>query len=182
MPDLTLTLDDLEDRLLLDKLPLNLVETGLINVLFPDAKIIVALRDPRDVCLSCFMQGFDLNIGMVNFLWWERTVELYANVMDLWLHVREMLTLPFIEVRYEDTVRDLEGQARRMLDFLGLEWDDRVIRFYEAARKKAILTPSFAAVTKPVHTGAIGRWRNYAGPVERVAGTLQPYIKAFGYD
>ena len=172
---------DLADKVFVDKLPLNITDIGLINVLFPDARVIVALRDPRDVCLSCFMQDFQLNIAMINFLSLERTAEFYAQVMGLWLDIRDKLTLRFLEVRYEDTVADLEAQARRMLEFLGAQWDERVLRFHEQAQKRVIHTPSFAAVTEPVHDRAIGRWRNYATHFKPMMDRLQPFIEAFGY-
>lgn len=172
---------DLGGKVFIDKLPLNLVNLGLLNVLFPAARVIVALRDPRDVCLSCFMQPFKLNRSLVNFLQWERTGELYARVMDLWLHLRGLITLEATAVRYEDTVRDLETASRRILGLLDLEWHERVARFHELARSRAISTPSYAAVVQPVHSRAVGRWRNYAAPIARIAPKLDPFVAAFGY-
>ncbi|MHC4416478.1 MAG: sulfotransferase [Planctomycetota bacterium] len=171
----------LADKVFVDKLPLNIVDVGMINVLFPEARLIVALRDPRDVCLSCFMQLLGLNEATVNFLSWERTAEFYARVMDLWLHQREIITLPFVEIRYEDTVSDLESQARRLLGLLDLEWDESVTQFHAKARKRYISTPSYAAVREPVHRRAMGRWHNYQAPIERVSAVLEPFVKAFGY-
>ena len=171
----------LADKTFVDKLPLNIVDMPLINVVFPDARIIVALRDPRDVCLSCFMQRFGLNTAMINFLAWEQTAAYYAKVMDLWLHMRDIVTLDFIEVRYEDTVEEFENQARRLLDFLGVAWDDCVLDFHEKARKRFVSTPSFNAVSERIHRRAAGRWRNYKTQVQRISDTLTPFITAFGY-
>jgi hypothetical protein len=95
---------DTDTPVYLDKLPLNIVQLGLINLVFPDARVIVALRDPRDVCLSCLFQNFMLNNAMIHFLTLESTVKYYSTVMDLYLHQRDMLSLDVIEVRYEDTV------------------------------------------------------------------------------
>ena len=166
---------------LVDKLPLNLIDLGLINVIFPDARVVVALRDPRDTCLSCFMQHFRLNAAMVNFVNLDWATEFYAEVMGFWLDLRGRLTLEFIEIRYEDTVHDLEGQARRLIDFLGVPWHDDVLHFQEKARQRRIATPSYAAVTEAVHTRAIGRWRNYRQHLEPVMDRLQPFVEAFGY-
>jgi hypothetical protein len=171
-----------DDRLFLDKLPLQIVELGLINVIFPDARIIVALRDPRDVCLSCLMQMFALNDAMVNFTSMAHTVEAYERVMDFWLHVRELITLPFVEVRYEDTVVDLEAQARRMLELLELPWEESVLAFHERSSERVISTPSYAAVSEPVHTRATERWRNYEPQIHPYIDRLQRFIEAFGYD
>ncbi|MHC4967170.1 MAG: sulfotransferase family protein, partial [Planctomycetota bacterium] len=172
---------ELSDKVYVDKLPLNMIHLPLINVMFPEARIIVALRDPRDVCLSCFMQRFGLNPAMINFLWWERTAEFYAKVMDLWLELRDKVTLDYIEVRYEDTVDDFESQARRLIDFLGVEWDEGVLEFHRKARKKFISTPSFTAVSQKIYKRSAGRWRNYESQVQRVSGTLSRFIEAFGY-
>ncbi|MHC5008486.1 MAG: sulfotransferase [Planctomycetota bacterium] len=172
---------ELSGKTYVDKLPLNIIHLPLINVMFPEARIIVALRDPRDVCLSCFMQRFELNTAMINFLWWERTAEFYARVMDLWLHLRDKVTLDFIEVRYEDTVDDFESQARTLLDFLGVGWDEGVLEFHKESRKKFISTPSFTGVSEKIYKRSAGRWRNYEDQVPRVSGTLDRFITAFGY-
>jgi tetratricopeptide (TPR) repeat protein len=170
-------------RILVDKLPLNIVYLGLINVIFPEARVIVALRDPRDVCLSCFMQYFELNEAMIQFCSMPAAARFYAGVMELWLHQRTFLTLRFAEIRYEDTVVDLEGQARRILDVLGVPWDDAVLSFQESARERFISTPSYAAVSEKVHTRAVARWKRYAEVIEpEVFTTLAPFVKAFGYE
>jgi tetratricopeptide (TPR) repeat protein len=170
-------------RILVDKLPLNIVYLGLINVIFPEARVIVALRDPRDVCLSCFMQYFELNEAMIHFCSMSAAARFYADVMGLWLHQRAFLTLRFAEVRYEDTVSDLEGQARRILDVLGVPWDDAVLSFHESARERFISTPSYAAVSEKVHTRAVARWKRYADVIEpEVLEILAPFAKAFGYE
>jgi hypothetical protein len=163
-------------------LPLHIVELGLINVIFPEARVIVALRDPRDACLSCLMQHFTPNAAMVNFANLDHTTELYERVMDLWLHLRDVITLPYLEVRYEDTVADLESQARRMLEHLGQPWDDAVLRHHEQAADHVISTPSYAAVSEPVHRRAIQRWRNYETHLEPYLDRLTRFIEAFGYD
>jgi tetratricopeptide (TPR) repeat protein len=173
---------DLSDKVFVDKLPLNLIDLPLINVLFPEARVIVALRDPRDVCLSCFMQLFGLNTAMVNFLSWERTAAFYAAVMDLWLYLRDKMTLQYLEIRYEDTVDDFPRQARALIDFLGVAWDEGVLAFHEGARQRFISTPSAAAVSQPVHRGALARWRRYPAATERVSETLARFVTAFGYD
>ncbi len=171
-----------EDKLFVDKLPLNLNNLGLINMVFPEAKVVVALRDPRDVCLSCFMQDFRLNNAMIHFLTLGGAVSFYEKVMDLYLRYRGMMTLDFIQVRYEDTVTDLKTQAERILNLLGLDWDDSVLRFYEQAREKYISTPSYTAVTEPVHSRAVKRWEHYKKYFEEYQGMLARFVHEFGYD
>jgi tetratricopeptide (TPR) repeat protein len=168
-------------RLFVDKLPLNIVDLPLVNAVFPGARVILALRDPRDVCLSCFMQSFRLNQAMIHFLSLESTAALYEQVMGLWLAMRGHLTLPVLEVRYEDTVADLPGQARRLLDFLDVPWDERVLSFHERAADRVISTPSAAAVAEPVYTRAVSRWRRYEAHVADVAERLRPFVETWGY-
>jgi len=88
----------------------------------------------------------------------------------------------YIEVRYEELVEDLESVSKRVLEFLGLPWDTRVLRFDEHARKKLVRSPTYADVTKPVFKGAIGRWRNYQKYLEPWSERLEPFVRAFGYE
>ncbi|MEZ6243441.1 MAG: sulfotransferase [Phycisphaerales bacterium] len=173
---------DLDGRLLVDKLPLNIIDLGMINTVFPDAKVLVALRDPRDVCLSCFMQWFAPNPAMVQLLSLPSSAEFYAAVMGLYLHQRPMFTMPVLQVRYEDTVTDLESQARRIVEHMGLGWSDELLSFHEKASERFIRTPSYAAVTEKVHTRAVGRWRNYTRHFEPLQAKLAPFVAEFGYE
>lgn len=176
------TASDLTGKLLVDKLPLNILKTGAVPWIFPDARVITAIRDPRDVCLSCYMQRFALNEGMIHFLNLESTVEFYAQVMGFWLESRSKLGVPWIEYRYEDLVADFEATAGRVLDFMGLSWDENVTRYADAAREREILTPSYEAVTREINDRAVSRWRNYAENFAPFQDTLAPFVRAFGYE
>ncbi len=167
---------------LVDKLPLNIVQVGLIERLWPRARLIVAHRDPRDVCLSCFIQKFKLNNAMVNFLDLERTAITYAQVMGLWLCQRDNLSLPVFEYRYEDLVDDFENTVRRVLDFIGVGWHDDVSRYRERAARNLIKTPSYRQVTGRVHSRAVNRWKSYENELAPILDTLSPFVDAFGYD
>ena len=164
-----------------DKLPLNLLKLGAIHRIFPRAKIVVLLRDPRDCCLSCYMRAFVPNQAMVNFLDLKRTARFYAAAMDLLRHDRDALPLDYLELRYEDLVADLEGGARRLLDFLDLPWDDAVLRFHEQAGNRNVTTPSYAAVASPIYQHAVGRWQSYDKQLAPILPVLAPYVEAFGY-
>ncbi len=169
-------------RLLIDKNPsLTTLIPAAIRI-FPEIKLLVALRDPRDVCLSCFMQPLPLNQVSSMFLSLETTVEEYTSVMGLWRAISSRLQNPHVELRYEDMVEDLESLSRRALEFLGVPWDERVLRFDERARQKLVRSPTYADVTKPVFKGAVGRWRNYQKHLEPCLEKLEPFVKAFGYD
>ena len=170
-----------DGRLLVDKLPLNLIHLGMVNRLFPEAKVIVALRDPRDVCLSCFFQNFRPTAAMVNFQSIEGAAALYARTMDLWLHYRGHMSMAWTEYRYEDLIADMTGTARRVLEFLGLEWSDDILAYREAARARTISTPSYRDVGEGLYGRAVGRWRRYEDRLAPVLPVLAPYVEAFGY-
>lgn len=168
-------------RLLVDKNPELTMLLPLVARVFPEMKIVFALRDPRDVVVSCFTQSLPLNAVSVNYLTLEGTVKKYAATMRAWLKIRDMLRNPWIEVRYEETVANLADQARRVLEFLELPWDDAVLDFHQRAQRKHVHSPTYEAVTKPVYTSSIRRWRNYEEHLEPYLDTLRPFLDAFGY-
>jgi len=170
-------------RLLIDKNPsINFLIPAFIRI-FPESKLLVALRDPRDVCLSCFMQAHvPLSKGSVAYLSLENTVEAYTGVMGFWRTLAPLIKNPHLEVRYEDVVDDLESVSRRVLDFLGVPWDARVLRFDEHARNKRVRSPTYADVAQPVFKRARGRWLNYRKYFEPHMDKLAPFAKAFGYE
>ena len=170
------------DKLLIDKNPaLNVLIPAVVRI-FPEARFLVALRDPRDVCLSCFMQPLAINPVSSAYLTLEGTATQYASVMGFWRTMLPRMRNPSLEVRYEEVVEDLELGSRRVMDFLGVEWDERVLRFHEHARNKPVRSPSYADVVKPVFKTAVGRWRNYQKYLEPWLEKLDPYVKAYGYD
>jgi Flp pilus assembly protein TadD len=169
------------DSLFVDKLPLNSVFMPLVQRLFPQAKFIFALRDPRDVVLSCFMQSFDLNEAMQHFLSLEETARYYAAVMAVGADSVERLGRRVHRIRYEDVVADTEGEARRLLDFLGLPWDPAVLDIQKTVRGKRINTPSYSQVSEPIYTRAKERWRRYEEQLQSVLPALQPFVERFGY-
>lgn len=169
-------------RLLLDKNPELTMLLPIVARVFPEMRILFAVRDPRDVVISCFVQQLPLNPVSVHYLTLESTAKKYAKSMTAWFKIREMLRNPWIEVRYEDMVANLEGEARKALDFLGLPWDDVVLDYHRRAQQKHVHSPTYEAVTRPVYTSSIGRWRNYARQLEPHMEILQPFVEAFGYN
>jgi tetratricopeptide (TPR) repeat protein len=170
-------------NILVDKLPLNTVNAHLIWRVFPNAKFILAVRHPCDVCLSCFMQNFTLNEAMATFFSLESTAALYAKVMGLWQQYVQKLPIKYHMIRYEDLVSNFEHETRRLLDFLEVGWDDAVRQHTEHARNRGTInTPSYHQVTQPIYQHAKYRWKRYAKQLEPVMETLQPYIEYFGYE
>jgi tetratricopeptide (TPR) repeat protein len=169
-------------RLMLDKNPALTGALPVVARVFPEMKILFAIRDPRDVVISCFMQRLPLNPVSVHYLTLEETAKQYARTMSAWLKFRGTLQNPWMEVRYEDTVADIEQQARNVLGFLNLPWDDAVLQYRQTAQRKHVHSPTYEAVTRPLYTSSIQRWRNYAAQLEPCMEILQPFVKEFGYD
>jgi tetratricopeptide (TPR) repeat protein len=169
-------------RLLIDKNPILTFLLAPFVRIFPETRLLVALRDPRDVVLSCFMQSLSLNQTAAAFLTLAGGVEDYATLMTMWTTLRPKIKNPWLEVRYEDMVADLESVARRTLDFLDVSWNPAVLKFDEHARQKLVRSPTYADVTKPVFKTAVGRWRNYQKYLEPHLTILEPFVKAFGYE
>ena len=169
-------------RLLIDKNPAMNPFIPAFARVFPEAKLMVAIRDPRDVCLSCFMQPLAVNQVSCAYLNLADTGAQYASVMGFWKALQPRLSQPSLEIRYEELVADLESVARRTLDFLGLPWDEKVLQFSEHARSKIIRSPTYAEASKPIFKTAIGRWRNYQKYLEPALEHLEPFVKMFGYE
>jgi tetratricopeptide (TPR) repeat protein len=140
-----------------DKLPDNALRLGQIATLFPRARVIICRRDLRDVCLSSYFQSFDeptpwsldlLDCGI-------RTREI-ARLLDHWIDVQPVRIL---EMHYEHLVGDLEGQSRRLIDFLGLDWDPACLDFHKTQRQ--VLSASQWQVRQPLYSSSVGRWRHY---------------------
>lgn len=166
----------------IDKFPLNMVRLPLLARIFPDARYILALRHPADAVLSGFMQNFNPNSAMANFCTLEDAAHFYDRVMGIWRRCAEMLPIAYHAVKYEDVVEDFDGEVKRLLDFLGLPWEEGVRQYQQASRKgKVINTPSYHQVTEPIYRRAKERWRRYEPHLRPVAPILAPWVAYFGY-
>jgi tetratricopeptide (TPR) repeat protein len=168
-------------RVFVDKQPLNAALLPLIHRLFPAARIILALRDPRDVVLSCYQQRFGMNAAMYQLLRLDTATAYYDAVMRLVEVSRGKLSLHLHAVKYEDVVTRFEATTRDVLAFLDLEWDERVRGYADTARQRTIATPSAAQVVRPLYASARGKWRNYRKYLEPWLPTLTPWVEHFGY-
>ena len=165
-----------------DKLPLNTVRVPLLWRIFPEAHFILAIRHPCDVTLSCLMQSFGPNDAMTGFSSLESIAEIYARVMGAWCEFAARLPLHWHRIRYEDLIADIEPETRKLLDFLGVGWDDAVLEHTRHAQQRlAIRTPSYHQVTQPIYQHAKYRWKRYEDDFGPVMATLRPFIEGFGY-
>jgi tetratricopeptide (TPR) repeat protein len=171
-----------DGQLFVDKLPLNLVWLGLIGRVFPNARIILALRDPRDAVFSAWQRVFQANTAMLRMLTLPDTADYYDAAMRAGMAGQAACPdLDITEVRYEDVVENTEAEARRVIAALGLDWDDKVLHYRESLAP-GISTPSASQVAQPIYRSAIGKWRHYANHLEPVMERLAPWVEKWGYD
>lgn len=164
---------------LVDKQPYNTIRLPLIMKLFPTAKILFAVRDPRDVVLSCFRRRFVVNDSNRPLLALESAARFYDGVMKLAEIYRERLLLQVTEVRHEDLVGDFDAATRRICSTIGIGWTGDMAKFAE--RRRAIVTPSATQLAGGLSTRGIGHWRKYRRALEPVLPILAPWVERFGY-
>lgn len=146
-------------RVLVDKAPLNFFFLGLVARLFPTAKVIWCRREPRDVAISIYAENFSLDAPFATCL--TGIAEYQAAELRLMQHWRNVLPIPVLELRYEDLVTDVQMQSRRLVEFVGLPWNEACLDFHRGAG--VVQTPSRWQVRQPAHRRSVGRWRNYEG-------------------
>lgn len=169
-------------KVFIDKMPLNTVLLPLVAKLFPRAKILFALRDPRDVVLSSFRRRFGMSSQMYELLTLEGAARYYDKVMALGEIHRDLFGLDTHVTRYEDMVADFEGETRKACTFLGLEWDEGMRGFAEKTRARNVNTPSAAQVARGLYVRGRGQWRTYRAELEAVLPLLAPWCEKFGYE
>jgi tetratricopeptide (TPR) repeat protein len=141
-----------------DKLPGNFLSIGLIRLILPNARIVHTMRHPIDTCLSCYSKLFTFGQRFTYDL--AELGRYYRCYRELMTHWRSVLPPgAMLDVSYKDVVDDLEGQARRLIDYCGLTWDDRCIAFHRTSRP--VKTASAVQVRKPLFRSSLQRWRRY---------------------
>jgi tetratricopeptide (TPR) repeat protein len=141
---------------IVDKMPDNYLYLGLITTLFPNARIIHCRRDLRDIAVSCWMTNFRQIRWANRFDHIVGRFQAYRRLMDHW---RRTLPVPILEIDYEETVLDAEAAARRLVDWIGLEWNPACAAFHE--QRRPVRTASVAQVRQPVYRTSVARWKNY---------------------
>ncbi len=173
--------EPLAGRLHIDKNPAMNLMIPLVTRVFPETRLLVTLRDPRDVILSSFLRYLAITPVSVNFLSLEGTVDKYLFDMQAWLRLRELIATPWLEIRYEQVIENLEAEARRVFEFLGLAWNPAALAFHEEARRRPATSPSYAEVTSPIHRRAVARWRHYERHLAPQLDRLGPILEALRY-
>lgn len=171
----------LDGKVFVDKMPMNSVVLCLIAKLFPNAKIVFALRDPRDVVFSSFRRRFGITQQMFELLTLESAAVYYDAVMTLVQTYRRVLDLEVRDLRYEDLLADFDGTLAALCAFLGVEYDAAMRDFAAKARERDVTTPSASQVVRELNAGGAGQWRPYAAQMAPVMPLLAPWVERFGY-
>jgi Flp pilus assembly protein TadD len=168
-------------KVFVDKHPLNSLKLPLIARLFPRAKILFAVRDPRDVVLSCFRRRFQMNPSMYELLTLNGAATFYAATMQFAYAVKRALNLQWHEVRYERLIGNFEQEMRAVCDFIGIEWIDGMGEFAQRVQDREHATPSTAQLSQGLVTSATAQWHHYELQLAPVLPALKPWIERLGY-
>jgi hypothetical protein len=168
-------------KVLVDKAPAETSSLPVISRLFPDARILFALRDPRDVVLSCFMSSFQMNALTYAFTDVGETARCYAACMAFAQTCRAVLPLRLLEVRHEALVEDFEGGLGAIADALDLRMHPAMTDIATTARARAVRTPSAAQLRAGLTSARLGRWPAYADRLAAVLPLIEPWVRRFGY-
>jgi tetratricopeptide (TPR) repeat protein len=169
-------------KLFLDKHPLNGLKLPLIARLFPEAKILLAIRDPRDVVLSCFRRRFRMSAPYYELLDLGDAAALYDAVMEITHELIEQMQLRVHVVQLERLIAHFENEVGSVCTFLELSWNDRMRDFAAGARERGVATASGAQLSKGLNAGGVGEWRRYRDQLAPVLPTLNKWAARFGYE
>ena len=170
-----------EGKLFLDKAPAGTLYLPLVAKLFPAARVLFAVRDPRDVVLSCFRSSFQMNALTYAFTDLVETTRCYAATMDLAEVYRDLLPIQPLEVRYERLVDAFEAGLARIAAFLGIEVTPGMLDVAATASRHVVRTPSAPQVRAGLNRLGLGRWRAYQAELAPVSAILAPWLERFGY-
>jgi hypothetical protein len=164
---------DTEHDYVVDKMPHNFMQLGLISLIFPKARIIHVQRDPRDTAVSNFQQNFKAKHGGMGYAFnLEKTALQINDYLRMMAHWREVLPIPMFEFRYEDLVSDQDDWSRKLLEFVGVEWEDSVHDFHKTER--AVRTASVSQVRQPIYQTSKQKWRKYEAYLQPLLENLDP--------
>ena len=174
--------DNKNAKILIDKFPFQTVCLPLINLLFPDSKIIFTHRNPYDTVLSCFQQSFEPNNAMANFRSIESASRIYDLTMTIWLDYKEKLKINHITSKYEDLIEDFDKHILKILNFLDVSWDENIKNYRNTAHDRGkINTPSSSQVVQPLYKSSIDKWKNYEKYFKNSNRHLNRWISYFKY-
>jgi tetratricopeptide (TPR) repeat protein len=168
-------------RIFVDKHPFHSFKLPLIARLFPNATILAARRDPRDVVLSCFRHRFQMSAPVWQMLTLEGTAELFDAAMRFGEASERAFGLTPLPCPLEAIVADFDGETRRICAALGIEWTAGLRDFAAEVGRRGVFTPSGPQLARGLNAEGIGRWRDYAAQLAPVMPLLGPWVESYGY-
>jgi len=168
-------------KIFIDKNPFNALKLPLIYRLFPDAKVVFSLRDPRDVVFSCFRRRFNLNPSTYELLDLERAAALYDGMMSFAESFRAAFSYDEHQLVYERLVEDVATEAKAVCAFIGAPWRDDLVDFSGRAKRGDVASASSAQIARGLYTDGAGQWRRYRQELAPVLPLLAPWVERFGY-
>jgi len=170
-----------DDKVIIDKYPLNLIELGFIKTIFPESKIILAIRHPLDCIISCILTSFKMNDGMVNFENIHTTSFFYNECFELLYKYFYFYDIDYHIVKYENVVKDFKGEISTLIKFLNLNFEENINNFHITAKnREKINTPSYDQVVQPIYSSSINRYKNF-DEIKNIKTNIQRWIKEFSY-
>jgi hypothetical protein len=170
-----------EGKVFIDKSPAAAVSLPMIRKLFPQARILIARRDPRDVVLSCFRHHFVMNPITYELTDLVRAARHYDALMRLTELYLAGLPISARVVRYPDLIADFDKETRKVCDFIGVEWSDKVRDFARTAARRNVKSSSAKQVLRPLYSGS-DQWLRYRDQLEAVLPVLEPWVERFGFE
>jgi Tfp pilus assembly protein PilF len=168
-------------KIFVDKHPFHSFKLPLIARLFPEATILFAQRDPRDIVLSAFRRRFQLSAPTYQMLTLHGTAALYDAAMALFEATAAAFPVAMPTVKLEQLIADFDGTVRGVCETLGVPWDERLRRFAEDARERGVFTPSAPQIARGINPEGVGKWRDYAAEMAPVMPLLSPWVSRLGY-
>ncbi len=169
------------DKLIIDKYPLNLIELGFIKTIFPDSKIILAIRHPLDCIISCVLTSFKMNDGMVNFQNIHTTSFFYNECFELLFRYFDYYEINYHTVKYENVIKNFKDEINKLINSLNLDFEESLNNFQKTARQREkINTPSYDQVVQPIYTSSINRYKNF-DEIKNIKIDIKRWISQFSY-
>ena len=170
-----------KNKIIIDKFPLNLIEIGFIKRIFPNSKIILALRHPLDSILSCVLTSFKINEAMANYENLNKAAIFYDEVFGLFNIYKSELNFNYYSIKYENLVNKFDNEIKNLLSFLNLDYENSLKNFHITAKNRdKINTPSYNQVTKPIYKDSLERYKKFS-QLQTIEPLINKWIKQFNY-
>jgi hypothetical protein len=172
---------EVRGKVFIDKNPFGTLKLPIILKLFPNARILFAIRDPRDVVLSCFRRRFNINPSTYEYLDLARTANSYDGTMRLADLMRGKLPFAEHQLVYERLIENFENEARAVCAFVGVDWRPGLLDFAGRAQRGEVASASAAQIARGLYSDGSGHWRRYRAQMAPVMPVLEPWVRRFGY-